>query len=190
MRVIPRTAPDRRPVMDTGAESELIRRARSGDGAAFDGLYALSAGRVFALLLRLCADREKAERLTQDTFVHAWQRLSTFRGQSRFTSWLHRIAVNLMLMDARAESRREARVMTVADEILHIAPGRDTDLDDRMDIERAIALLPRGARAALVLHDIEGYTHDQIAEMTGVSPGTVRSQVHRARRLLQERLKP
>lgn len=140
------------------------------------------------MLLRLCTDRDTAERLTQDTFVLAWRRLATFRGQSRFTSWLHRIAVNALLQDARASGRRESRVVSVADEFLEAAPARAVGADLRLDLERAIASLPAGARTALVLHDIEGYTHDEIAAMTGVASGTVKSQLHRARRLLQERL--
>lgn len=170
------------------AEPELIRRAQLGDSYAFDALYASTAGRVFAVLLRVCADRDTAERLTQDTFVLAWRRLGTFRGQSRFTSWLHRIAINVMLQDARASGRREARVVSVDDEVLQAAPAPAGGADLRLDLERAITTLPPGARTALVLHDIEGYTHDEIAAMTGTAPGTVKSQLHRARRLLQERL--
>ncbi|HEX6134471.1 MAG TPA: sigma-70 family RNA polymerase sigma factor [Longimicrobiales bacterium] len=182
--------PGQARVPDAGAEAELIRRAQAGDRAAFDGLYALTAGRIFALLLRLCADREAAERLTQDTFVMAWQRLGTFRGQSRFTSWLHRIAVNFMLQDSRSQGRREARVIAVEDGVLRAAAGHSPSTDLRLDLERAIARLPDGARTALVLHDIEGYTHEEIAAMTGIAAGTVKSQLHRARRLLQERLSP
>jgi RNA polymerase sigma-70 factor (ECF subfamily) len=165
----------------------LVRRAQDGDRRAFDELYAATAGRVFAVLLRLCADREQAERLTQDTFVLAWRRLHTFRGRSRFTSWLHRIAVNTMLQDARAAGRREARVIPM-DAELTVGRARPASSDERLDLERAIALLPPGARTALVLHDIEGYTHDEIAAMTGVAQGTAKSQLHRARRLLQEML--
>lgn len=170
------------------AESELIRRAQAGDDAAFEALYASAAGRVFAVLLRVCADRELAERLTQDTFILAWRRLATFRGQSRFTSWLHRIAVNVMLQDTRTSHRRDARVTSADDFVLHSAPARDGATELRIDLERAITSLPPGARTALVLHDIEGYTHDEIADMTGLAAGTVKSQLHRARRLLQERL--
>jgi RNA polymerase sigma-70 factor (ECF subfamily) len=169
-------------------ESELVRRAQAGDDAAFEALYASAAGRVFAVLLRTCADREMAERLTQDTFILAWRRLATFRGQSRFTSWLHRIAVNVMLQDGRATERRVARVTTADDVVLHGAPARDGGTELRLDLERAIASLPPGARTALVLHDVEGYTHDEIADMTGLATGTIKSQLHRARRLLQERL--
>jgi RNA polymerase sigma-70 factor (ECF subfamily) len=173
---------------ESDAAPELVRRAQEGDRAAFDALYAATAGRVFAVLFRLCADREVAERLTQDTFVRAWRRLDTFRGQSRFTSWLHRIAVNVMLEDGRASGRRDARVVAVDDDRLHLAPSPAPVPDLRIDLERAIAMLPPGARTALVLHDIEGYTHDEIAAMTGVAQGTVKSQLHRARRLLQELL--
>jgi RNA polymerase sigma-70 factor (ECF subfamily) len=181
------TKPDD-PLILPDAEPELIRLAQQGDTTAFDALYATHAGRVFAVLLRLCADRETAERLTQDTFVLAWRRLGTFHGSSRLTSWLHRIAVNVMLQDGRAAGRREARVVTVDDGFLHAAPARAGGADLRLDLERAIAQLPVGARTALVLHDIEGYTHDEIAGMTGVAAGTVKSQLHRARRLLRERL--
>jgi RNA polymerase sigma-70 factor (ECF subfamily) len=169
------------------AEPELVRRAQHGDRAAFDALYASCAGRVFAVLLRLCADRERAARLTQDTFVTVWQRLGTFRGESRFTSWLHRIAVNTMLQDDRGRGRREARVIAI-DPVLLEGAARPAATDLRIDLERAIASLPPGARTALVLHDIEGYTHEEIAAMSGVTAGTVKSQLHRARRLLQERL--
>jgi len=166
----------------------LVRRAQQGDSAAFDAIYALTAGRVFAVCLRLCADREMAERLVQDAFVAAWQRLSTFRGESRFTSWLHRIAVNAVLQDRRSSMRREARVALADDCVLDAAPARRDTVDAHIDLERAIASLPPGARTALVLHDIEGYTHQEIGEMTGVAAGTVKAQLHRARRLLQQRL--
>jgi RNA polymerase sigma factor (sigma-70 family) len=168
-------------------EGELVRRAQTGDREAFDALYAASAGRVYALLLRLCADSAYAERLTQDTFVTAWLRLATFRADSRFTSWLHRIAVNTLLQDQRASGRREARTLSVPPELLEHA-GAPPGTDLRLDLERAIASLPPGARLALVLHDVEGYTHDEIAGMSGVTAGTVKSQLHRARRLLQQRL--
>jgi RNA polymerase sigma factor (sigma-70 family) len=168
-------------------EAELVRRAQRGDRSAFDALYRLSAGRVFAVLLRLCGDRERAQRLTQDTFVAAWRRLATFRGDSRFTSWLHRIAVNTLLLEQRADGRREARIIAV-DPLLLEGAAHEAPAGLRLDLERAIASLPAGARTALVLHDIEGYTHDEIAALTGIATGTVKSQLHRARRLLQERL--
>lgn len=138
----------------------------------------------------MCADQDDAERLTQDVFVRVWQRLGSFRGDSRFTSWLHRIAVNLVLEDSRSMRRRTARVQNVADPAFHERPGKDasSDYDARMDLERAIATLPPGARHALVLHDIEGYKHEEIAQMLGIATGTVKAQLHRARRLMRARL--
>jgi RNA polymerase sigma factor (sigma-70 family) len=168
----------------------LVARVQRGDDAAFDALYARTAGRVYAVCLRLCADRAEAERLTQDTFVQAWQRMRGFRGDSRFTSWLHRIAVNTVLQDRRSAGRREARVRGAGDDELAGAAGRPRQTDLHLDLERAIAALPFGARTALVLHDIEGYTHREIATMMGLATGTIKAQLHRARQLLQQRLEP
>jgi RNA polymerase sigma factor (sigma-70 family) len=166
----------------------LVARAQHGDDAAFDALYARSVGRVYAVCLRLCADRAEAERLTQDTFVQVWQRLRGFRGDSRFTSWLHRIAVNTVLQDRRSVGRREARVRGADDAELAGVADRTREPELHLDLERAIAALPFGARTALVLHDIEGYTHREIAAMMGLAAGTIKAQLHRARQLLQQRL--
>ena len=170
------------------AADDLVERARAGDREAFDALYARHVGRVYALCLRMSGDREAAERLTQDAFVRAWQRISGFRGDAAFGSWLHRLAVNVVLMDGRSESRRRARVFEVEDPGV-FERGRDAPADDvRMDLEAAIAKLPKGARAVLVLHDVEGYPQQEIADMLGIAVGTVKAQLHRARRLLRERL--
>ncbi|MGQ0563389.1 MAG: RNA polymerase sigma factor [Gemmatimonadota bacterium] len=155
----------------------------------FDILYEQHVGRVYAVCLRMCADRQEAERLTQDVFVRVWQRLASFRGESEFTSWLHRVAVNVVLEDSRAARRRTDRVEHVEDPAAYERGGPGgAESDARMDLERAIALLPSGARQALVLHDIEGYKHEEIAALLGVAAGTVKAQLHRARRLLRERL--
>jgi RNA polymerase sigma factor (sigma-70 family) len=159
-----------------------------GDEAAFNALYARTVGRVYAVCLRLCADRAEAERLTQDTFVQAWQRLKSFRGDSLFTSWLHRIAVNTVLQDRRSAGRREGRVRIAADDELDGVAARQESVELHLDLEQAIATLPFGARTALILHDIEGYTHQEIATMTGLAAGTIKAQLHRARQLLQQRL--
>jgi RNA polymerase sigma factor (sigma-70 family) len=144
---------------------------------------------VYAVCLRLCGNRAEAERLTQDTYVQVWQRMGTFRGDSQFTSWLHRIAVNTVLQDRRSTSRREARVRIANDdEELEDCADRAAPVELHMDLERAIASLPPGARTALVLHDIEGYTHQEIAALTGLAAGTIKAQLHRARQLLQQRL--
>jgi len=168
---------------------ELIRRAREGDSAAFEALYRLHVGRVHALCLRMTADRVRAEEATQEVFVKAWHRLDQFQGRSAFSSWLHRLAVNTVLDAKRAERRRSASPWPDEEEgegsVGAVPPGRP---HTRIDLERAIAALPEGARRAFVLHDVEGYRHREIAEMTGTAEGTWKAQLHRARRLLREAL--
>lgn len=172
------------------ADDGLVRRAQAGDRAAFDDLYARHAGRVYAVCLRMAGHVAEAERLTQDAFVLAWCRLASFRGDSAFSSWLHRIAVNAVLEDRRRARRRSARLETVADPAA-VEPARPPPrIEERMDLERAIAALPERAQAVLVLHDIEGYRHDEIAALLGIATGTAKAQLHRARRLLRGKLEP
>jgi RNA polymerase sigma-70 factor (ECF subfamily) len=174
---------------EKGAALETIRRAQSGDVDAFESLYRENAGRIYALCLRLeVGDTTDATELMQDVFVRAWRRLSTFRGDCAFSSWLHRLAVNTMLENARSDRRRIARVLPMDDTSRLEGAARSTGVDLRMDMENAIASLPKGARLAFVLHDVEGYQHQEIAEQLGVSVGTIKAQLHRARRLLRERL--
>jgi len=168
-----------------------IARAQRGDVDAFERLYRAHVGRVNALCIRLTAG-QGADELLQDVFVRVWEKLPSFRGESALGTWVHRLAVNVFLLSRRGEQRREARV--VAAEYLD-EPGVEAvqvlvrdDPDARMDLERAIALLPPGARAAFVLHDIEGYKHEEIAEMQGVAAATVRAHLHRARKMLMEEL--
>jgi RNA polymerase sigma-70 factor (ECF subfamily) len=171
--------------------TELARAAGAGDEAAFEALYREHAGRVHALCLRLTGDRVRARELMQDVFVRAWERLGTFRGESAFGSWLHRIAVNVALSAHRGESRFRRRVESAAR-----LPEREPDAmitgDARlaldMDLERAIAALPPGARTVFVLHDVEGYRHEEIARLTGTAVGTSKAHLFRARRLLREAL--
>jgi RNA polymerase sigma-70 factor (ECF subfamily) len=169
-------------------DPELVRRAQSGEREAFDALYRRNAERIYAVCLRMTGDVASAERLTQDAFVRAWQKLGSFRGESAFSSWLHRLAVNVVLEEGRRNRRRWSRVEIMADPgaLESAPPARDADVG--MDLERAIASLPPGARAVLVLHDIEGYKHEEIARLTGTAIGTTKAQLHRARRLLRERL--
>jgi RNA polymerase sigma-70 factor (ECF subfamily) len=174
---------------DKAATLDCIRRARAGDVDAFEVLYREHSGRLFALCIRLQAgDRSEATELMQDVFIKAWRRLDTFRGDSAFSSWLHRMAVNTMLENARSDRRRSARVLSMEDTSLLPGAARSSGVDLKMDIEEAVASLPRGARLAFVLHDVEGYQHQEIAQQLGVSVGTVKAQLHRARRLLRERL--
>jgi RNA polymerase sigma-70 factor (ECF subfamily) len=170
------------------AAAALVQRAQNDDRAAFDALYSHHVGRIYAVCLRMSASRSEAERLTQDVFVRAWQRLKTFRGDSAFSSWLYRLAVNVVLQDGRSSRRRDARVAILAEPELLDRRSHSSKDDERMDLEQAIASLPPGARQVLVLHDIEGYKHEEIARMTGSAVGSVKAQLHRARRLLRERL--
>lgn len=174
---------------DKGATLECIRRAQAGDVAAFETLYREHSPRIFALCIRLKGgDRREATELMQDVFVRVWRRLSTFRGDSAFSSWLHRLAVNTMLENARSEKRRVARVLSMEDTAALPGAARSSGVDLRVEMEEAVASLPKGARIAFVLHDVEGYQHQEIAEQLSVSIGTVKAQLHRARRLLRDRL--
>ncbi len=175
------------PIASAPSDIDDIRRAQSGDLDAFGRVYRTHAPRVFALSMRLTGDRGRARTLTQDTFVKAWDRLASFRGEAAFTSWLHRITVNIVLMDARGRKRYDARV--AGSEALDLnAVTRPVDIEQAIDLERAIAALPPGARTVFVLHDVEGYRHGEIAQLTGLAPGTLRAQLHRARKLLMEAL--
>jgi len=174
---------------DKAAAVERIRRAQSGDVGAFELLYREHSPRLYALCLRLKAgDRADATELLQDVFVKAWRRLDTFRGDCAFVSWLHRLAVNMMLETARSDQRRTARVLPMEDTSRLAGAARSSGVESRMDMESAIASLPKGARLAFVLHDVEGYQHQEIADQLSVTVGTVKAQLHRARRLLRERL--
>jgi len=184
------------PPPDRDAERALVDRARRGDVGAFEALYRGNVGRVYALALRLTADQRAAAELTQDVFVHAWQKLATFRGDAALATWLHRIALNTLFMRDRGDRRRAARMQSVGDEPMsdertmpsNEGRARAVDVDQAVDLERAIAALPPGARRVFVLHDVIGYRHDEIARLTGLAEGTLRAQLHRARKLLMEAL--
>jgi RNA polymerase sigma-70 factor (ECF subfamily) len=166
--------------------SDLVRRAQAGDRSAFRRLYEDHVGRVYALCLRLTGDSEDAMERTQDVFVRAWDKLGSFRGEAAFGTWLHRLAVNVVLADRRSAGRRERRMDTAGTLGPRSQPAPRAGL--AVDLERAIAALPPGARAVFVLYDVEGYHHEEIAEMTGIAAGTSKAQLHRARKLLREAL--
>lgn len=166
--------------------SDDVRCARAGDRAAFQRLYEEHVGRVYALCLRLTGDGDEAEDRTQDAFVLAWRKLGSYRGESAFSTWLHRLTVNVVLTERRASSRRVARSTAATATHPRAEPAPRAGL--HVDLERAIAALPPGARAVFVLYDVEGYGHQEIAEMTGIAAGTSKAQLHRARRLLREAL--
>lgn len=167
---------------------DLVGRAQAGDQTAFRELYRQHAGRVYALCLRLTGDSRDAEERTQDVFVRLWDKLRSFRGESAFSSWLHRLAVNVVLNERRTTSRRERRVMPAEDPAaLEKHRGNPTE-GLSIDLERAVAELPDGAREVFVLYDIEGYSHGEIAELVGIAEGTSKAQLFRARGLLREKL--
>lgn len=165
-----------------------VRAAQRGDADAFERLYRASSPRIYALCLRMTADPVRAAELTQDVFVRAWEKLGTFEGKSALSTWLHRLAVNLVLGSHRSAARNRARLVDDGLAELEAAPVRCAPTGLRLDLERAIATLPEGSRTVFVLHDVEGYTHDEIAQMTGRSEGTSKSLLSRARRLLRVRL--
>jgi len=165
-----------------------VALAAAGDRRAFERVYRTHADRVYSLCMRMVQDRGRAEELTQDVFVRVWEKLSLFRGESAFGTWLHRMAINVVLNERRADGRREGRRMVVED--LDLLSDENGGLQPGLaiDLESAIALLPRGARTVFVLHDVEGYTHEEIGRMLGVTSGGTKAQLHRARRLLREAL--
>ena len=167
---------------------DRVARAQAGDQTAFRELYREHAGRVYALCLRLTGDSRDAEERTQDVFVRLWDKLRSFRGDSAFSSWLHRLAVNVVLNERRTTSRRERRVMPAEDPDNVAGAQHAAPLHLNIDLERAIAELPDGAREVFVLYDIEGYGHGEIAELVGIAEGTSKAQLFRARRLLREKL--
>jgi RNA polymerase sigma-70 factor (ECF subfamily) len=170
------------------SESEVVARASRGDVHAFEELYHANVGRVHALCLRMAGDSALAEELTQQAFVRAWQKLASFRGASAFSTWLHRLTVNVVLGHRRSSARREARMMTSGDETITDRRAHEESPGDVVDLERAIASLPESARTVFVLHDVEGFRHREIAQAVGIAEGTSKAQLHRARKLLRKAL--
>lgn len=164
-----------------------VHRAQAGDADAFEIVYRAHAGRVYALCLRMTADGVAASELVQDVFVRAWEKLESFRGESAFGTWLHRLAINVVLGSRRSAFRRGEEPL---DEDEGAAPlaARSHQPELAIDLEEAIASLPPMARQVLVLHDIEGYEHAEIGALLGIAEGTCKAHCFRARRLLRERL--
>lgn len=181
------------PVVDAekaaaqSAEQLDVQAAARGDAKAFERLYRAHISKVYGLCWRLCdGDGAKADQAAQDAFVRAWEKLGSFRGESAFGTWLHRLTVNVVL----GEHRLLKRWTTFEDAEESGAPEPShhptASLGERIDIERALTRLPKGARAVLVLHDLEGWQHDEIAAATGIAVGTSKAQLHRARKLMKE----
>ena len=172
---------------DAPEDAATISRAAAGDLAAFEELYRAHAGWVYGLCLRLTSQRELAEDCTQECFVAAWRALPGFQGRSRLSTWLHRIAVNTVLSRRRAATGPELLSAHQLDDAVAAVPG-ELDAMGPIDIERAVAALPPGARDVLVLVGIYGYSHDECAALLKIAPGTSKAQLHRARALLSTRL--
>jgi RNA polymerase sigma-70 factor (ECF subfamily) len=168
-------------------ESADVARAAAGDQSAFERLYRGHVGRVYALALRLAGAGE-ADDLTQEVFIRAWSKLGTFKGEAQFGTWLHRLAVNHILSRRTVLKRREERHATGETLLGRVLAPRQRTPGMRLDLEAALRMLPRRAREVFVLYDVEGYGHDEIAATLGVSVGTSKSQLHRARMLLREKL--
>src|ERR1700682_1965146 len=178
-------------------EAEAIRRAQAGDAAAFEFLYALHGRRVYALCLRMVNNPADAEDLTQEAFLQLFRKISTFRGESAFSTWLHRLAVNVVLMRLRKKSlpTDSLEETTEPDEETG-GPRRDigapdlrlTGSIDRVNLQRCVEQLPPGYRTVFVLHDVQGYEHNEIANIMGCSIGNSKSQLHKARMRLRELL--
>jgi RNA polymerase sigma-70 factor (ECF subfamily) len=192
--------PPQAPRSDAGelSEAEAIRLAQQGDERAFERIYGLHSRRIYALCFRMMrGNAAEAEELTQESFLQLFRKIGTFRGESAFSTWLHRLAFNIVLMRLR---RRTYQVLSL-DEMLepgtssaglqkHIA-RRDPRLSgslDRMDLERALEQLPPGYKAVFILHDVQGYEHNEIAAIRGCSLGNSKSQLHKARARLRELL--
>ena len=176
------------PVLTHTADPD-VGLAAAGDRSAFERLYHVHVTRVYSLCARMVTNQTRAEELTQDVFVRAWEKLHLFRGESAFGTWLHRLTVNVVLNDRKTEGRQRSRFDDdeEGDAIEHL-PSRPHAPGDRMDLEMAINKLPKGARRVFTLHDVEGYKHEEIAGMLGVTTGATKAQLHRARMLLREAL--
>ncbi len=168
--------------------SGLAGRAAAGDVEAFEELYRVNVGRVYALCLRMAGDPTLAEELAQEAFVRAWQKLGSFRGASAFSTWLHRVTVNVVLGHRRSTARRETRVSAVGDNLPRDVAVREARTAESIDLDRAISSLPDGARTVFILHDVEGFRHREVSRLMGIAVGTSKAQLHRARKLLRKAL--
>src|SRR5512134_2331505 len=168
------------------ADAVEVALAASGDTRAFERLYRTHIGRVYALVRRMLND-DDADEITQDIFVRAWQKLGTYRGEAAFSTWLHRLGVNVILARRQTLGIRRNRFLE-GDEVLDAVPSRPRGPEMSLDFEAALARLPSGARDVFLLHDVEGYRHEEIAAMLGLAVGTSKSQLHRARMALRRHL--
>jgi len=184
------------PAPKAASETQLIARAQRGDEEAFAALFEAHKRRVYSLCLRMTGNTAEAEDLTQEAFLQLFRKISTFRGESAFSTWLHRLAVNVVLMHLRKKGLQQIsldEVDTSQDEPVKRDYGSDDrrlmGSVDRIGLQEAIADLPPGYRTVFVLHDVEGYEHNEIAEIMNCSVGNSKSQLHKARMKLRDRLR-
>jgi RNA polymerase sigma-70 factor (ECF subfamily) len=191
------TDPEQRQPNDSN-EAELIERAKLGDAHAFQALYDKHKRRVYSLCLRMTSNTAEAEDLTQEAFLQLYRKIGTFRGESAFSTWLHRLSVNVVLMHLRKKSLPVVSLEeTTQGGGEEDTPKKDFGADDlalagsidRLQLQRAVGDLPPGYRTIFVLHDVEGYEHNEIATMVGCSIGNSKSQLHKARMKLRELLR-
>jgi len=166
-------------------EAELIARARAGDAAAERELYEAHVDRVYRLVYRFAGDADLARDFTQDTFIRAFERLRDFRGESQFATWLHAIAVSVALNGLRDVKRRRERETDLEEGHDVAGTGREAEPDLKRRLRAAIDALPEGYRTVFVMHDVEGYTHEEIGDVLGVEAGTSKAQLSRARAKLR-----
>jgi len=179
------------------SEAEAIERAKQGDGEAFQALYEKHKRRVYSLCLRMTANTAEAEDLTQEAFLQLFRKIATFRGESAFSTWLHRLSVNVVLMHLRKKGLPVVSLEETTQGGEEDSPKRDFGAQDlalagsidRMQLQKAVDDLPPGYRTIFVLHDVEGYEHNEIAEIVGCSIGNSKSQLHKARMKLRDLLK-
>ena len=174
------------PLTSVANEEAWIRQAQRSDASAFESLYRLHVDKVYGLCLRMTGNASEAEDCTQEAFIQAWNKMLKFRGDSAFSTWLHRIAVNTVLGRIRKSKREQDRIQAVSD--VQPPPIATGDTGELRDLAEAVDRLPERARHVFVLHAVYGYSHDEAAEMLGIAAGTSKAQLHRARRLLAQQL--
>ena len=190
------TDPEQRQAGDS-IEAELIERAKLGDAQAFQALYDKHKRRVYSLCLRMTANTAEAEDLTQEAFLQLYRKIATFRGESAFSTWLHRLSVNVVLMHLRKKNLPVVSLEETTQGGEEDTPKKDFGAEDlalagsidRLQLQRAVDDLPPGYRTIFVLHDVEGYEHNEIATIVGCSIGNSKSQLHKARMKLRDLLK-
>ena len=178
---------------ENSTDYQLAQRAASGDSVAFEELYARHGRRVYSLCLRMTANAAEAEDLSQEVFIQLYRKAGSFRGESQFTTWLHRLTVNQVLMHFRRRGVKLEQTTDDGETPAQVVAGTENPSQmpvvDRIALDRAVGQLPPGYRAVFVLHDVEGHEHEEVARLLGCSVGTSKSQLHKARMRLRQLLK-